>query len=152
IKSLAYLSLAFDEVCFECGKIGRIARPREPHGEAAGGICRIEHAFHADTDHLRQIMVKADRMDEHVCRLARQYARLRNTKQRRARMGMADFGMAARMDELQILADELDIHESAAHMLQLPWIVAFPLPCKASAHIGNISSNLRPVARAKDRP
>ena len=37
-----------------------------------------------------------------------------------------------RMDELQVLGDELEVDQPAAHLLQLPEIVACPSPCRCA--------------------
>ena len=56
-------------------------------------------------------------------------------------------GWLGGVDELQVLGDELDVDEAAAHLLQVPDVVGALLLGDALAHVDDVGGDLRLVAR-----
>ena len=70
-------------------------------------------------------------------------------QERRPRGGGQDFGVAVGVPELQVLGDELDVDQAAAHVLDVPNDVGAVLVAHALAHSGHVAEQLVGVAPAR---
>ena len=55
--------------------------------------------------------------------------------------------MVGGVHELQVLGDELEVDEAAAHLLELPGVARALLLLDARAHVADVGGGLGPVAR-----
>ena len=65
--------------------------------------------------------------------------------------GSSTSGWLAGVHELQVLGDELEIDEAAAHLLQVPDVLGALLLVDARAHVAHVGGDLGAVARQDER-
>ena len=67
------------------------------------------------------------------------------------RVRVEHLGVGRRVHELQVLGDELEVDEAAAHLLQVPDVVGALLLGDALAHVAHVGGDLGAVARQDER-
>src|SRR5262249_48898112 len=128
-----------------------MARPRQQGPEALWSLGWLEGVMHAKPQHLRQVVEQAGGGQERVGRPRVQDAGLGHILQRLDRVLAQDAGVRRAVYELQVLGDELQVDQAAAHLLELPRIARSLLFLDARAHVAHVGGGLGPVARLEER-
>src|SRR5581483_9276415 len=119
-EAFTYFRLRVRQCRFQRREVRHISRTRKKPEKSRSCILWIKSARQAQSQDLRQIVVKLDRRPQNFGILDRQYIQCPRLVEHTHRRRVEDFRKSMRVNELQILRDKLDIDQAAGGVFQVP--------------------------------
>ena len=150
IEARAYLLLRFGDMRIERGEIRQVGRAVKQSQQPRPRGLRIERPGQAKPQDLRQVVVEPRRRPQHVGIFRRQQAQPPRLVEHARGVGVEDLRLLRRVNELEILRDELQIDQPAGGIFEVPARVLALLLGDRLPHLDHIRRHRRRIALAAE--